>query len=172
MIQKAQMIPIALALGTNMGVRIRSLQQAVQGLSAFVQGITLSSIYETPPAYVTDQPYFYNMALTGRTELGPEPLLETIKKLEYDIGRRQTLRYGPRVIDIDILFYDQQIVDLPSLVIPHALMHEREFVLRPLNDVAPDWQHPRTGATVTAMLAQLDQNTATLVGQLTMTESA
>lgn len=163
-------IEVALALGANMGVRMQALRMAAQGLLPFVDGMAFSQVYETPPAYVTDQPSFYNMALTGRTVLEPEALLQAVKKLEHQIGRRETRRYGPRVIDIDIVFYGQRVVDLPQLAIPHAAMAEREFVLRPLNDVAANWRHPRTGLTVAAMLAQLNQNAATPVGAFNMTE--
>ncbi|MBV8060943.1 MAG: 2-amino-4-hydroxy-6-hydroxymethyldihydropteridine diphosphokinase [Alphaproteobacteria bacterium] len=159
-------IHVALALGTNMGVRIQSLRHAVEGLSSFVHDTHLSPVYETPAAYVTDQPDFYNMTLTGRTQLAPEALLKAVKDLEHDLGRRQSFRYGPRLIDIDIIFYGQQAVNLPNLTVPHALMHEREFVLRPLNDIAPDWVHTVRGQTVAEMLTALKQDAAIAVGPL------
>jgi 2-amino-4-hydroxy-6-hydroxymethyldihydropteridine diphosphokinase len=148
-------IHIALALGSNVGDREAALRAAVKALSPYVKVTAISPVYETSPVYVTDQPSFYNAAVTGTTTLEPLALLWTLKDIENSIGRLPTFRYGPRVIDIDIIFYGDRIVKTSELTIPHARMAEREFVLRPLNTVAPNMQHPETGRTVADMLGQL-----------------
>jgi len=146
---------IALALGANIGDRLAALRAAREGLARYMTLEALSNIYETPPAYVTDQPPFLNAALTGKTLLDPLALLLTIKEIERHIGRKPTFRNGPRVIDIDILFYDDLRMQTPELTIPHPAMAERFFVLRPLADVAGDWIHPVTRQTVNGMLSAL-----------------
>ena len=115
----------------------------------------MSPVYETAAAYVTDQPAFLNAALRGQTKLAAEDLLKEIKNLESRIGRRPTFRYGPRVIDIDILFYDDLVMQTPDLILPHPRMAERGFVLRPLADIAPDWRHPQSGQDTLSMLAKI-----------------
>ena len=146
---------IALALGANIGDRQAALRAAVDGLRAFVSISALSPVYETAAAYVTDQPAFLNAALRGQTKLAAEDLLKEIKNLESRIGRRPTFRYGPRVIDIDILFYDDLVMQTPDLILPHPRMAERGFVLRPLADIAPDWRHPQSGQDTLSMLAKI-----------------
>ena len=120
----------------------------------------LSPIYETPPAYVTAQPSFLNAAITGMTSLSPLALLWSLKYLEGQLGRQPTFRYGPRVIDLDLLLYGDQILKDSELSVPHPRIAEREFVLRPLADIAPGWKHPVTGVTVAEMLTCLAENTA------------
>lgn len=158
-------VRVILALGTNMGDRLENLRAAIARLRPFVDIEKISPVYETASAYVTDQPDFLNATLAGTTHLEPLPLLWVVKDLESDIGRVPTFRYGPRVIDIDILFYDEQIVDLPELTIPHPRIAERDFVLYPLNDIAPDLQHPQNGLTVTGMLARLPRTSPAPVRQ-------
>jgi 2-amino-4-hydroxy-6-hydroxymethyldihydropteridine diphosphokinase len=145
---------IALALGANVGDRMAALRAAVSGLKPYI-GITATSpVYETAPQYVRDQAAFLNAALIGETRLEPLTLLRAVKDLENDLGRQPTFHYGPRAIDIDIIFYGDEIIDMPELRIPHPRVAEREFVLRPLADVAPDWRHPQIGLTVREMLAK------------------
>ncbi len=146
---------IALALGANIGDRLAALHAARESLAEHMSITALSPIYETPPAYVTDQPSFLNAAITGTTGLEPQALLFTVKEIERAIGRKPTFRNGPRVIDIDILFYDDLQMRTPELTIPHPLIAERAFVLRPFADIAGNWIHPVTNITVSAMLAAL-----------------
>ncbi len=148
---------ICLALGSNLGDRLAYLQAAKEALAPYVAITALSGVYETSPAYETDQPHFLNAALRGATTLAPTALLYTLKNIELEIGRAPTFRYGPRVIDIDIIFYGDARIHTPELTIPHALMAERDFVLKPLLDIAADWIHPVSGKTVGQLLEELPQ---------------
>jgi 2-amino-4-hydroxy-6-hydroxymethyldihydropteridine diphosphokinase len=126
-----------LALGSNMGERETYLAQAVQALHG-KDGITvtgLSSVYETDPVGFVDQDAFLNMVVRVETELEPLQLLSTVMEIEQDLGRVRTIRWGPRTIDIDILLYGDERVELSDLTIPHPAMAERAFVLIPLSDV-------------------------------------
>jgi 2-amino-4-hydroxy-6-hydroxymethyldihydropteridine diphosphokinase len=156
MIEKP-LITVALALGSNVGDREASMRGAIKALSPYVQVTAISPVYETAAAYVADQPAFLNAAIIGTTKLDPLPLLWTVKDIENEIGRIPTFRFGPRVIDIDIIFYGDLLLKSPELTIPHASMTEREFVLRPLNHIAPNMQHPLTGRSVADMLARLPE---------------
>ena len=158
---------IALAIGSNMGDRRDALRQVMAHIAPYVTVDAVSPVYETAPVYVTDQPPFLNATLIGSTKLLPLSLLWNLKKLEMEIGRTPTFRYGPRAIDIDILFYGQHVVALPELNIPHIRMAEREFVLRPLADIAPDWVHPQLGKTVQQLLADLPDDPSSRLGPLT-----
>ena len=145
-----------LALGTNLGDRPHNLCRAILSLSPSVRVLAESALYETPPWGVTDQPAFLNMVIKAETDLPPAALLERLRKLERDMGRQPTVRYGPRLIDLDILFYDDKVIETPTLTIPHPRLHERSFVLVPLADLAPGLVHPLTGSTVREMLKQVD----------------
>lgn len=161
-----QPVPIALALGSNLGDRLGALRKAVELLRSIVDITTVSPVYETAPAYVTDQPVFLNAAVAGTTKLEPLALLWSVKDLEHEIGRTPTFRYGPRVIDIDIVFYGDLILKSPELTLPHAHLEERTFVLEPLKDVVPDWKHPVLGKTPAEILATLPEGSFRNLGAL------
>lgn len=149
---------VYIAFGTNLGDRSTNLM-AAQTLLAQA-GIKLrgaSKVYETAPWGVTDQPYFLNQVLAVDTNLSSQDLLKLFKEIEYRLGRRAGgVRYGPRPIDLDILLYDDLILDTPDLVIPHPRLAERAFVLVPLADLAPDLVHPVLHKTIRELLAGLD----------------
>ena len=130
-----------LALGTNLGDRFANLQAAIHALPAAVRVLDQSPVYETLPWGLTDQPAFLNMVIRGETRLPPLELLKNLKDLETRLGRTPTVRWGPRLIDIDILFYDELVLNTPELTLPHPHLHERAFVLVPLADLDPDLVH-------------------------------
>ena len=145
---------VYLALGTNLGDRAANLKQAIASLTPQLEVKAKSGIYETPPWGFEEQPKFLNQVLKAKTYLDPEPLLKHLKRLEVALGRKESFPNGPRLIDIDILFYDDLVLNKPSLVIPHPRLHERGFVLLPLTDIAPDLKHPITKKSVREMAEQ------------------
>ena len=147
---------VYLALGTNLGDRIANLCAALKALSPEVKVITESKVYETPPWGYENQPAFLNMAVKCETNLEPESLLKRLKQLEVQLGREQSFRWGPRLIDIDILFYDNIILKSESLTIPHPRLHERAFVLVPLAEISPDFIHLVLKKTINELLADVN----------------
>jgi 2-amino-4-hydroxy-6-hydroxymethyldihydropteridine diphosphokinase len=147
---------IYLGLGTNLGDRLANLQHAAAALPPQVNVLRVSSIYETEPWGFRDQPAFLNQVLEARTRLAPEALLRYLKQIEQQLGRRPTFRYGPRLVDLDILFYGDQVINLPDLVVPHPHLAERAFMLVPLSELAPTLRHPVSGLTIQEMLAKSD----------------
>ncbi len=144
-----------LSLGTNLGDREANLRNAITALAPAVRVTRESRVYETAPWGFTDQPSFLNMVVAGETDLSPLELLKFLKTLETELGRTPTFRYGPRLIDLDILFYDDLILQTPELTIPHPKLHERAFVLVPLADLAPDLVHPLIQQNIADLLASL-----------------
>jgi 2-amino-4-hydroxy-6-hydroxymethyldihydropteridine diphosphokinase/dihydropteroate synthase len=123
-------------MGSNVGDRVGTFDRALQMMKSSGVNITRHAcLYETAPAYVTDQPRFLNSAIRGTTRLGPHELLKKLKEIEKDIGRTGGIRYGPRPIDLDILLYGKSQIDSETLVVPHERIHERPFVLAPLVDL-------------------------------------
>lgn len=144
---------IYLALGTNLGDRMENLRQAVTALSPQMEVKAKSHVYETPPWGYEDQPKFYNQVIKADTYLQPEPLLKHLKRLEVALGRQPNFRNGPRLIDIDLLFYDHVVQNTPTLTLPHPRLHERGFVLLPLMDIAPEFVHPVLKKNVREMIS-------------------
>eukprot|EP00953_Heterococcus_sp_UTEX-ZZ885_P030328 16031-Heterococcus_DN1.PRE.1 len=155
-----------IALGSNVGDRHSNLLRAYRGLREHGIGrvITTSGLYETEPQYVADQPSFLNAALQLDTDLQPMPLLRALKSLEEEIGRTDGQRWGPRVVDLDILLYGDAVLTDDSepgrhLTVPHPMMHERDFVLQPLADIAPQVVHPTLHATIAELWHSLQTST-------------
>jgi 2-amino-4-hydroxy-6-hydroxymethyldihydropteridine diphosphokinase len=133
---------VYLSIGSNLGDRAANLATAVERLSKLGEVKAVSSFYETEPVDYTAQPWFVNCAVALETELMPRQFLARLQSIERGMGRRRTHGKGPRLIDLDILLFGNNIVDLPGLVIPHPEMHERRFVLEPLAEIAADIRHP------------------------------
>ncbi|MBI4789643.1 MAG: 2-amino-4-hydroxy-6-hydroxymethyldihydropteridine diphosphokinase [Chloroflexi bacterium] len=150
------MATIYLALGSNLGDREKNLAEALARLRVFVQITRSSSIYETEPVGVREQPWFLNQVVEGTTALAPVDLLRRVKKIEIEMGRTEGIRFGPRPMDIDILLYDRVIELSPALTIPHPRLHERAFVLTPLAEIAPNLVHPRLRVRIRDLLARLE----------------
>jgi 2-amino-4-hydroxy-6-hydroxymethyldihydropteridine diphosphokinase len=149
---------VYLALGSNLGDRRHNLEAAIAALPPTVKVLERSPLYETAPWGVTDQPDFLNMVLKGETRLAPAALLARLKQNETSLGRLPSVRYGPRLIDIDILFYGSLVLSTPELTIPHPHLHERAFVLVPLADLAAAFIHPVLGKPIRDLLAGIDLN--------------
>ena len=150
---------VYLGLGSNLGNRQDNLEEAVRRLEQEgVRPLRYSSIWETEPREVLDQPWFLNMAVEAETRLFPRQLLACIQRIELAMGRRRVIAKGPRLIDIDILFYGPTVVATADLLIPHPAIAERRFVLEPLAELSPEFRHPVSGITVADMLRLLGTN--------------
>ncbi len=147
---------VYLSLGSNLGDREQNLRGAVAALKQHLEVEAVSSWYETEPVGITDQPGFLNLALAAATRLDPPELLGLAKRIEEQIGRRPTYRWGPRLIDIDILLYADRVVEGPDLTIPHRELAHRAFVLVPLAEVGPQAFHPVLHKTVRELVDAAD----------------
>lgn len=142
-----------MGLGSNVGNREANLSEALRRLQEGHVFVTrMSPIYETEPVGITNQPLFLNAVAEAETRLFPSPLLACVKQIETAMKRRNTVRNGPRIIDIDILFYQSAIIKLPDLEVPHPRFRERRFVLAPLADLNPILRDPITHRTIAELL--------------------
>jgi 2-amino-4-hydroxy-6-hydroxymethyldihydropteridine diphosphokinase len=150
------MATVYIGIGSNLGDREGNCTKAIELIEeAGIRVTGRSSMLETEPWGVEDQPRFINMAVSAETSLSPRELLSLLKDTELRMGRQKTVRYGPRIMDMDILLYDSQVVREPGLEVPHPLMHERDFVLVPLSEIAPDVVHPVIKKTIRELLEEL-----------------
>lgn len=145
-----------LSLGSNIGQSKENLQAAVKLLDDVpsIEVTSVSSIYETDPVGYTDQQVFLNIAVKVHTKLSAEELLNETQQIEQSLGRERKVHWGPRIIDLDILLYNTDNIQSERLIVPHAYMHERSFVLVPLNEIAPEAVHSLAGSTVNELLQQ------------------
>lgn len=147
---------VFIGLGTNLGDRLDNLDAVVDIFSH--QGVLIksSSVYETEPWGFAEQPKFLNQVIEINISLEPIALLELLKSIEILIGRRPTFRYGPRIIDLDILFYHHLVFSNERLTIPHPRIQDRAFVLIPMAEIAPDFVHPVFGETIAELSKKVD----------------
>lgn len=154
----SQPVIVYLALGSNLGDRAANLARARQALAEFISEFTCSDIYETSPWGVLEQPNFLNQVIKGNTSLTPLKLLDRLKSIEGTLGREETIRFGPRIIDLDILLYGNRVLHHRRLQVPHPRMTERAFVLVPLAELAPGLVLPGAGIPVESLLAAIDNS--------------
>jgi 2-amino-4-hydroxy-6-hydroxymethyldihydropteridine diphosphokinase len=159
-----------IGFGSNLGNRIENCKNAIESLETLPNCILLktSSFYESEPIGLVEQPSFINGVILLETAKDAHSLLRQMLAIETSFGRMRTLNWGPRTIDLDLLFFDDQIIETPELSVPHPFLHERRFVLLPLNEISPGFHHPSLGKTVGELLADLtdgDQRVEVLVGQ-------
>jgi 2-amino-4-hydroxy-6-hydroxymethyldihydropteridine diphosphokinase len=146
---------VYLSLGSNVGDRARNLQDAIAALGgAGVRAVRLSSTYETEPVDYLDQPWFLNCAVEAETELAAPDLLHALRGIEAQMRSEKLIAKGPRLIDMDILLYGNEVIDTPELQVPHPRMHLRRFVLQPLAEIAPNLQHPISHLSISELLAR------------------
>lgn len=143
---------VYLLLGSNEGNRTQNLEDAIKRIGAFAEITNLSPIYETAPWGLPDQPNFLNQAIEASTGLTPTELLAETNKIEAELGRQRTVKWGQRTLDIDILFYGNLSIDNKQLTIPHPAIQERRFALVPLNDIATGLTHPILKKSISDLL--------------------
>ena len=146
---------VYIAFGSNKGDRRENILKALQEASAYCRITKISPLYLSEPEGFLEQEDFINGVFEAKTSLTPIQLLASLKETEKRLGREKSFKDGPREIDLDIIFYDKEIVTFPHLYIPHQSFRGREFVLLPLKQIAPDFADPFSGKSVTALYEEL-----------------
>ncbi len=146
---------VIIGVGSNMGDRLRNCITALREISAFAEILKVSSAYETEPVGNEDQPDFINCAAEIETALPPQDLLKRVREVEEKLGRVRDARWGPRTIDVDLIFYDELTLDTADLKLPHPRAHLRRFVLVPVSEITPGKVHPGCGVTVRELCERL-----------------
>ena len=150
-----------IGLGSNLNDRMANLNKAIELIEqdSRISVLKRSSVYQTEPVGIKDQPLFLNMVLEVETEFSPFDLLHFLQEIERKMGRKKGKRWGPRNIDLDLLLYDEQIINNAELTLPHAQMHLRKFVLTPLAEIAKDKIHPLNKKTISELLKNMKEDT-------------
>ena len=147
---------VFIAIGTNLGDKEENIRQSIKKMEQNnIHIIKKSNVYKTMPYGYKNQPVFLNCVVQAETMLSPEELLYVLLSIEKQMGRKRKIHWGPRIIDLDIIFYDNLIINSSNLKIPHPDMQNREFVLKPLCDIAPNFVHPVLHKTVKELLKEL-----------------
>ncbi|KHE91263.1 MAG: 2-amino-4-hydroxy-6-hydroxymethyldihydropteridine diphosphokinase [Candidatus Scalindua rubra] len=151
------MTKVYAGLGSNLGNKIENIIRAIDRIDAHEEICVKekSGFYNTTPVGGPSQPDYVNCVIGLETEIEPQTLLKEFKEIEIELGRKPGVRWGPRVVDIDILLYGDRIVNDSNLKIPHERMHERVFVLEPLYEISPDIKHPVSGISISELLEKL-----------------
>jgi 2-amino-4-hydroxy-6-hydroxymethyldihydropteridine diphosphokinase len=157
---------IYLSLGSNLGDRAANLRQALKALpESGVRVLRCSSFYETEPVDFLEQPWFLNCVVEAETSLDPSRLLEELQGIERNMGSRKPVPRGPRILDLDVLFYGADVIRSAGMEIPHPRLAQRRFVLVPLAELAPELPHPVLRKTAAELLAESDDRSAVRIWQ-------
>jgi dihydroneopterin aldolase / 2-amino-4-hydroxy-6-hydroxymethyldihydropteridine diphosphokinase len=149
------MIECYIGIGSNLGDRNNNIDKAIKMIGIEEKVIAISGVIETKPMYYNNQNDFLNCVISIYTMKPPSNLLRHLKGIESKLRRKETVKYGPRIIDLDILFYGDNIIKEDGLIIPHPLIMEREFVLKPFSEINPEFVHPENGKTIKVLLEEL-----------------
>jgi 2-amino-4-hydroxy-6-hydroxymethyldihydropteridine diphosphokinase len=153
------MAKVCIALGSNLGDRRENFIRALKKFITFGKILSIAPLYRSEAYGYKEQPDFFNSVVILETELKPKILLDKLKEIEKTIGRKQRRRWGPREIDLDIIFYDREVMESKKLTVPHPDFHNRKFVLKPLVDVAPDYLPPLHTLKIWQILEECKDNT-------------